>query len=163
MGQHLMGNGPAFIYQPQPNLQCLIHNSNSYRTYFWASWTSPCGPEQSSTTCTWAGAVHATPMPHLPVSSALAPSEQFYGNKNSSWLLDSGVSRHMTRRLDFLSNIYVFYHCLIELPKGSSTFAYFEGTVKFETTFAIYRVLYIPNPKCNLISISQLLHFNPSM
>lgn len=34
--------------------------------------------------------------------------------------------------------------------------------MKFDPKFAIHHVLYVPYLKCNLISISQLLYFNPS-
>lgn len=48
----------------------------------------------------------------------------------------------------------------IELPNRNNNVANFEGTMKLGPKFIIHNVFYIPNLMCNLISISQLLHFN---
>lgn len=68
----------------------------------------------------------------------------------------------MTGTLEFLYDIHAIQLCLIGLSNGSNTVGNFEGTIKWGSKFLILNVLYVPNLKCNLISILQLLHFNPT-
>ncbi|KHN12558.1 hypothetical protein glysoja_031294, partial [Glycine soja] len=44
----------------------------------------------------------------------------------------------------------------INLPNGDSVTAYFSGTVKFSQNFIIHDVLFVPEFKFNLLSISKL-------
>lgn len=75
----------------------------------------------------------------------------------SDWIIDSGASRHITGFAHFLinyspikgkSNVYI--------PDGSSATATHIGEVNLGGIFHLKNVLYIPNFKCNLISVSQL-------
>lgn len=80
--------------------------------------------------------------------------DHLYGNKSFICLLDFGASRRMTGRRAFLSNIHVILPCFIGLPNGVHIVYNSEGTVKLGPKLVIHNVLYVPNLKCNLISIS---------
>lgn len=59
----------------------------------------------------------------------------------------------------------IFRHislCYIGLPNGAQSIATVEVIVKFRSKFILTGVLYIPNFTCNLLPISQLLHYYPT-
>ncbi|XP_061354093.1 uncharacterized protein LOC133298774 [Gastrolobium bilobum] len=79
------------------------------------------------------------------------------------WLIDSGASRHMTGSLNLLTKIRKINHLSVTLPNGSVTLAEKEGTMMFNAQFKLSNVLYVPQLRCNLISVSQLLRNNSRM
>ncbi|XP_061371753.1 uncharacterized protein LOC133314306 [Gastrolobium bilobum] len=81
---------------------------------------------------------------------------------HSQWLIDSGVSRHMTGILALLADITPIPPLSVTLPNGSITYAAKQGSMVFNTNFSLSNVLYVPNLRCNLISVFQLLHSKSS-
>lgn len=69
-------------------------------------------------------------------------------------LIDSAAPRHMTVLKHLLSNVSVVEPCYIELPDGSQILSNSKGHVNFGSTLFSIQVLYVPNLKCNLLSIS---------
>lgn len=59
----------------------------------------------------------------------------------------------MTGIFATLFNVYAISSCYIGLPNRSQTMANFEGSVKLGPKLTLHYVLYIPNLKCNLISV----------
>lgn len=79
-------------------------------------------------------------------------------NKNNvSWLLDSGASHHMTGTLSLLHDCHDLPPSSVSLPDGVQTTAMSEGSVSLVSGLALGNVLYVPNLKCSLISISKLI------
>lgn len=67
----------------------------------------------------------------------------------------------MTGTLEFENHIQRISPCFIGLLNGSQTIANSEGTLKLGPRLTIHNVLYVLNLNYNLISISQLLQYNP--
>lgn len=137
-----------------------------------ATWNTPGGPKWFQPNINigsggaqafpqWAGAAYLGPMSTIAGIECIMPSSN--SMKNSIWLLGSGASRHMTGRIDFLTDIYPIQSYLIWLLNGSNIIANFEGTAKLGPTLVIHNVLFVSNLMCNLISVSQLLNHILSM
>ncbi|CAA7053596.1 unnamed protein product [Microthlaspi erraticum] len=75
----------------------------------------------------------------------------------SDWVLDTGASNHMTGSADFLADLKYILPCSIGLPNGQQTLTRTKGTVVFDKDFSLKNVLLVPELKCNLISVSQLI------
>lgn len=67
----------------------------------------------------------------------------------------------MTRIFIILFNVHATIMFYTGLTDGSQIVENFEGSVKLGSKLTLYHVLYVPNLKCNLISMSLLFHFNP--
>lgn len=63
----------------------------------------------------------------------------------------------MTSSYDFLSDITTILSCKIGLPDGHETKTDKKGTVYFDDNFSLKNVLLVPQLRCNLISVSQLV------
>lgn len=77
-------------------------------------------------------------------------------DNDTPWLLESGASHHMTGIIDHLfdcSNIPPFP---VSLPDGVHTTATTQGSVRLSPTLVLHNVLFMPNIKCNHISVGQL-------
>ena len=85
-------------------------------------------------------------------------NEKLIGKQISmKWIIDMGVTHHMTRQLNCLSNIQDVKHCPVSLPNGKHLVATKEGTMVLCDSLSLTNVLYVPNLHCNLISVTQLL------
>ncbi|XP_026429105.1 uncharacterized protein LOC113325087 [Papaver somniferum] len=73
------------------------------------------------------------------------------------WMLDTGASRHMTGSKEFFCKTYQIGFSSVKLPNGAYTAASCEGTVVFGKNMRLYRVLYVPDLRCNLISLTCLI------
>lgn len=73
------------------------------------------------------------------------------------WILDTGASNHMTGSSNFLDNLTSILSCNVGLPNGTNTVATKKGTVVFDYDFSLKNVLLVPDLRCNLISVSQLI------
>ncbi|XP_010495419.1 PREDICTED: uncharacterized protein LOC104772515 [Camelina sativa] len=73
------------------------------------------------------------------------------------WVLDTGATNHMTGFSDLLSDQKYILPCTIGLPNGNNSLAKEKGTVKFDDDFELRNVLFVPELKCNLISVLQLV------
>ncbi|KAJ4812579.1 Retroelement pol polyprotein-like [Rhynchospora pubera] len=95
------------------------------------------------------------------ISNSGASNEKLCGKKsNLNWILDSGASHHMTGEFTYLQDVCDVAPSLVELPNGAQTVANQEGCVVLNGGLVLKRVLYVPTLKCNLISLSKLIHDN---
>lgn len=74
-----------------------------------------------------------------------------------SLLLDSGASRHMTCHRDILFNVVDIAPVFITLLNGAQTTSCHEGNIFFSSKLLLQNVLYVPNLKCYLVFIPQLI------
>ena len=75
----------------------------------------------------------------------------------SRWIIDSGAFNHICSSLSFFSSYTLLKkNVLVELPDGSHASVTHIGIVKFNSSFVLKDVYYIPSFKFNLLSISQL-------
>ena len=71
-----------------------------------------------------------------------------------SWIIDLGASHHMTYTKHNLTNLKPLpYPFLITLPNGYKVKVTEIGDVCLNSTLTLYKVLYIPSFKFNLISV----------
>nr|XP_016502074.1 PREDICTED: uncharacterized protein LOC107820328 [Nicotiana tabacum] len=74
-----------------------------------------------------------------------------------SWILDFGVTNHMTYNKILLCNIKTLvYHYLVSLPNGYKVKVTLIGDVILSPKFILRKVLYEPSFKFNLISVHSL-------
>lgn len=85
-------------------------------------------------------------------------SDKLFGKKiECKCLIDSGASHHMTGTLECLYNIYDIPQSPVSIPDGVQTAAISQGSVNLGNGLILQNVLYVPNLKCNLISVGQLI------
>lgn len=73
------------------------------------------------------------------------------------WILDSGATHHITFNKNHLSDIITLpYPLLVRLPNRYKVKVTEVGNVKVTTMIILYKVLFIPSFKYNLISVSSL-------
>ena len=73
------------------------------------------------------------------------------------WIIDSGATDHITCSFNDFLSFSKIQPMRIHLPNCSVIAAHISGTVQLSPHFIIHDVLYVPNFKFNLISISKLL------
>ncbi|CAO2821171.1 unnamed protein product [Amaranthus hypochondriacus] len=74
-----------------------------------------------------------------------------------TWIIDSGVSDHMTGSIDLLINpIHQHQHSTINLPNGQSSVISHKGSVSISPSLTLKDVLHIPTFKHNLLSVQKL-------
>jgi hypothetical protein len=78
-------------------------------------------------------------------------------SQSNEWILDNGASNHMTWTLEIMRELHDMQTCPIGLPDGKNASATEEGVVLLDEGLKLYNVLYVPNLKCNQISLSQLM------
>ncbi|XP_061369921.1 uncharacterized protein LOC133312697 [Gastrolobium bilobum] len=76
---------------------------------------------------------------------------------NYTWLVDSGASQHMTGNLQLISNVESIPPTSIGLPDGDQLVSVQRGIFQLTSNIILQDVLYVPQLKCNLISVAQLL------
>ena len=76
---------------------------------------------------------------------------------NAYWIIDSGATDHITCSFDNFLNFSKIKPIHINLPNGSTVVAHISRTVQLSPQLIIQDVLYVPNFKFNLLSISKLL------
>ena len=78
---------------------------------------------------------------------------------NDDWIIDSGDSDHMCFNLDKFTS-YNFISDkghMITVPDGRKITVKYMGTVRLQNDFTLLNVLYVPQFRFNLISVSKLL------
>lgn len=83
--------------------------------------------------------------------------DNFLGNIELIWILDSGCSHHMKGRKDFLKNLKHVSPYVIGLPNGFEAVATQQGNVSLGLSFWVHNMLFIHKLKCSLISLAQLM------
>ncbi|OIT01491.1 hypothetical protein A4A49_59943, partial [Nicotiana attenuata] len=123
------------------------------------------GGESSKSTNHGAGAVNlaAGVMPFAGLITCTSSidfgklSRKCFGTWIDTWILDSGVSHHMTFNRSSLLDISVLpYPLLVTLPNGYRVRVTEIGSVSLAPQITLHRVMFIPSFKFNLISISSL-------
>lgn len=77
--------------------------------------------------------------------------------KQEQWIVDSGVSNHMASKLDLLSSQNLLSKPgSVHLPNGDTTDITHTGCVSLLKGHQISNVLYVPNFRFNLLSVSKL-------
>lgn len=83
------------------------------------------------------------------------------GTSEEEWYLDTGCSNHMTGHREWLVNLDLSKKTKIRLDDEKSLNAEGMENVVIHTkdgkTAIIENVFYVPNMKCNLLSVGQLL------
>lgn len=89
------------------------------------------------------------PLAHM-VGTSLGPSSQ-------DWILDTGVTNHMTFNLEYLNSLA---ECdspsFVQLPNGKTAIIAHVGTYSLTPTQTLSKVLHVPDFHFNLLSVSQL-------
>ena len=81
--------------------------------------------------------------------------------KDSTWIMDSGASDHMTASINLLSNVKVAPpNFTIKLPTGQKTQITHIGDIELEGGLKMLNVLYVPQFAHNLLSIHKLAKDN---
>lgn len=76
----------------------------------------------------------------------------------SDWIVDTGASDHMVSNLALFSHTYKLHKpVLIGLPDGSLKHVLIAGTVHLSKDIILEDVLYVPEFKLNLLSVSKLV------
>lgn len=76
---------------------------------------------------------------------------------DKEWIVDTGASNYMTSYLDQLDNIKIVpksERIQVHLPTGDVVSVSHMGCTKFLGDSIIGNVLFVPDFKCNLLSIS---------
>lgn len=79
------------------------------------------------------------------------------GEARRDWVLDTGASNHMTGYGDLLTDQKYMLPCAIGLPNGKQSLSREKGTMIFDDDFPLKNVLFVPELRCNMISVSQLV------
>ncbi|KAK9740965.1 hypothetical protein RND81_03G073400 [Saponaria officinalis] len=80
------------------------------------------------------------------------------------WIVDSGATDHMSSQKDKFVNIRQLLHpVIVGLPDGSTKTVLYSGNMQIHPKIMLYDVLFVPDFKHNLISVSKLLTRNGLM
>ncbi|PNX82511.1 hypothetical protein L195_g038540, partial [Trifolium pratense] len=64
------------------------------------------------------------------------------------WIIDTGVSNHMTENLNEMHDVHSIESCPVGLPNGQHTLSTKEGSVVLDGGLKITNVLYVPRLNC---------------
>lgn len=82
-------------------------------------------------------------------------------NYDVDLLIDSGASCHFTFNVDMLVDIRELKNgCFVKMPNGESLKVQFRGTCYLNSELILCNVLFVPEFKVSLISISKLVMDN---
>lgn len=96
-----------------------------------------------------------------PMSSQSGICCSVINNCLSSWIIDTGASDHMTFNQNLLTKTTKpSKHILVTLPDGTSKPVLQTGQVTLAPNFNLQNVLYVPDFRFNLLSVSQLVSHN---
>ena len=74
---------------------------------------------------------------------------------NSTWIIDSGATDHVSKNPP-ITNKSASKHTSVQLPNGGHAEITSTGSMKLCNDMTVDNVLYVPNFKANLLSISKL-------
>ncbi|XP_072080868.1 uncharacterized protein [Arachis hypogaea] len=75
---------------------------------------------------------------------------------SNAWVIDSGATHHVSFSLDVFQSYYHVDPITVKLPDRTRTNTSIAGTIVFSESFFLNNVLFIPEFKFNLISVSKL-------
>lgn len=81
-------------------------------------------------------------------------------NDDTSWIIDTGATNHMTGSLDILKDKRKITACPVGMPNGNQVLATDEGSTELDDNLVLSNVLYVPGLSCSLISVSQIIDEN---
>lgn len=85
-------------------------------------------------------------------------SDKLSGKKSyGDVILDTGASHHMTGERSLLTNIEITSPCSVAFADGNRTLAVHMGSLRLSDKLTLYKVLYVPDLNCTLISVAKLL------
>ncbi|XP_059295482.1 uncharacterized protein LOC132048813 [Lycium ferocissimum] len=86
------------------------------------------------------------------------PSCGCFKNRSDLWILDSEATHHMTFNKNQMTNLITLpYPLLLRLPNCYRVKVTEIGSVKISTQITLYKVLFVPSFKYNLMSIHSLV------
>ncbi|XP_016445850.1 uncharacterized protein LOC107771034 [Nicotiana tabacum] len=80
------------------------------------------------------------------------------GSETNPWVIDTGASNHVVSSLDILTDSHsvASNSSKVHLPNGNTTSITHTGSLTLSNDLELYNVLYVPNFKYNLLSVSKL-------
>lgn len=75
---------------------------------------------------------------------------------DKQWVKDSGAIEHNTCDASLLKEISMSWQQSVHIPNGTSVPVNGFGKISLSNGMQLYKVLHIPDFKCNLISVSKL-------
>ncbi|KAK0593195.1 hypothetical protein LWI29_032697 [Acer saccharum] len=78
-------------------------------------------------------------------------------SSNQFWIVDSGATRHICSQASVFVSLHPIPHTTVTLPNHSQILVHFAGDVKLHSDIVLKDVLFVPQFKFNLISVSALV------
>ncbi|KAA8523936.1 hypothetical protein F0562_010359 [Nyssa sinensis] len=78
-------------------------------------------------------------------------------SSNQFWIVDSGATRHICSQASAFVSLHSIHHTIVTLPNHSQILVHFAGDVKLHSDLVLKDVLFVPQFKFNLISVSALV------
>ncbi|KAL5556239.1 hypothetical protein UlMin_038475 [Ulmus minor] len=78
-------------------------------------------------------------------------------SSNQFWIIDSGATRHICSQTNAFISLHPIHHTTVTLPNHSQILVHFVGDVKLHSDLVLKDVLFVPQFKFNLISVSALV------
>ncbi|KAL2247193.1 UNVERIFIED_CONTAM: Retrovirus-related Pol polyprotein from transposon RE1 [Sesamum indicum] len=98
----------------------------------------------------------------LDESAGMASSTTLTEHISSSWIVDTGATRHWCGDISLLNFLTPTHSpSVIHLPNGTTITATHIGTAQLSHNFSLEQVLHIPSFQHNLLSVSQLCNSLP--
>ncbi|XP_016186375.1 uncharacterized protein LOC107628080 [Arachis ipaensis] len=92
----------------------------------------------------------------LPSNQGIAYVMSLNVFKSNSWVIDSGATDHVSFSLESYQLYHQIKPIIVKLPDGTHISTSIAGTIVFSKQFLLLDVLFIPQFKFNLISVSKL-------
>ena len=89
-------------------------------------------------------------------SGKLTLSSSYNSFPHNSWVLDTGATHHVCCSLNLFKNFFLTFNSSVTLPTSESVTITRIGSVELFNHFTLENVLYVPQFRFNLISISAL-------
>ena len=122
-------------------------------------------PKSSQVNVTQVGASNSDPngntlvfcSAHNTPAHTILTDFSFFNSHSAPWIIDSKATDHISSSLKYFQIYFKIKPVTVNLPNGSLVTAQYLGTIKFPSGLILHSVLYVPNFKFNLISISKLI------
>lgn len=99
--------------------------------------------------------INDTPVTYS-TGTCFSVSTKTIGSSSSVWLVDSGASKHICSNAKHFTNMRPIHNSAVTLPNQTSVPVYFAGDIKITPQLTLQNVLYIPQFRFNLLSVSSL-------
>lgn len=95
-----------------------------------------------------------------PTPRANAANSGTFSSLDSSWVVDSGATHHMTGNQSILSSLHKAFHPPVRIADGSSCPVQGFGSINNSTNLRLSSILFVPKFPDNLCSVSQITKQN---